>query len=210
MLASLERHYGPLERRSTIANGRRADRFAPRRKEPFVFSAGRVWDGAKNVESVVAVAQSVPWPIAIAGGDGFGGNTARERRPGVRFLGSLSEEQMAEWLGRAAIFALPARYEPFGLLPLEAALSGCALVLGDIPSLREVWGDAADYVDPADPEALRLAIRRLTSSPADLQRRAAAARSRAADYPAERMAAGYLDLYRTVIANHPTGVRCAS
>ena len=33
---------------------------------------------------------------------------------------------------------------------LEAALCGCALVLGDIPSLREVWGDAALFVAPDD------------------------------------------------------------
>ena len=43
----------------------------------------------------------------------------------------------------AAIFARPARYEPFGLAILEAAQAGCALVLGDIPSLRELWADAA-------------------------------------------------------------------
>ena len=43
-------------------------------------------------------------------------------------------------MARASIYALPARYEPFGLSILEAALSGAALVLGDIPSLREVWG----------------------------------------------------------------------
>jgi glycogen(starch) synthase len=48
---------------------------------------------------------------------------------------------------------LPARYEPFGLSVLEAALSGCALVLGDIASLREVWGGAACYVRPGDSRA---------------------------------------------------------
>ena len=52
-------------------------------------------------------------------------------------------------MGRAAIYALPARYEPFGLSILEAALSGCALVIGDIPSLREIWADAALFV-PSD------------------------------------------------------------
>ncbi len=77
---------------------------------------------------------------------------------------------MAGWLGRASIFALPARYEPFGLLPLEAALSGCALVLGDIPSLREVWGDAAWFVPPDDRDALTAAIGSLIASPRLLQR----------------------------------------
>ena len=61
---------------------------------------------------------------------------------------------IADWYARASIYALPARYEPFGLSALEAALSGCALVLGDIPSLREVWGDAALFVAPDDTDAL--------------------------------------------------------
>ncbi len=44
---------------------------------------------------------------------------------------------MADADGGRGDLRLPARYEPFGLSVLEAALSGCALVLGDIPSLRE-------------------------------------------------------------------------
>ena len=66
---------------------------------------------------------------------------------------------LARKMAEASIYALPARYEPFGLSALEAALSGCALVLGDIPSLREIWGPAAIYV-PADDKvgALRAAL----------------------------------------------------
>ena len=57
-------------------------------------------------------------------------------------------------IARAAIYALPAHYEPFGLSILEAAMSGCALVLGDIPSLREIWGDAAVFVHPDNRDAV--------------------------------------------------------
>jgi hypothetical protein len=42
-------------------------------------------------------------------------------------LGELTRRQLAREMGCAAIFAAPARYEPFGLAALEAALSGCAL-----------------------------------------------------------------------------------
>jgi hypothetical protein len=58
----------------------------------------------------------------------------------VRCLGPLEASELAGWMHRAAIYALPARYEPFGLSALEAAQAGCALVLGDLSSLREVWG----------------------------------------------------------------------
>ncbi len=80
---------------------------------------------------------------------------------------------------RASIYAMPARYEPFGLSILEAGLSGCALVLGDIPSLREHWDGAAAFVAPDDREALRSAIEGLIDSPArraELGRRARDAR----------------------------------
>ena len=78
-------------------------------------------------------------------------------------------------MARASIYAMPARYEPFGLSILEAGLSGCALVLGDIPSLREHWEGAAVFVAPDDRDALRSAIARLIDNPgrlAELGRRA--------------------------------------
>src|SRR3546814_4918927 len=72
---------------------------------------------------------------------------------------------MAGWLGRATFFALPARYEPFGLAVLEAALSGCALVLGDIPTLRELWDGVAAFVPPGDIEALEDVLTQLIADP---------------------------------------------
>jgi glycogen synthase len=101
-----------------------------------------------------------------------------------------------EWLSRATVFAEPARYEPFGLAALEAALCGCALVLGDIPSLREVWGEAATFVSPDDPDELAVAVNAALDDPG---RRAAAARERARRYRPEMMADAYLDAYRAVV-----------
>ena len=62
----------------------------------------------------------------------------------------MPSDELVRSYGDASIFALPARYEPFGLSILEAALSGCALVLGDLPSLRELWTGAAMFVPPDD------------------------------------------------------------
>ena len=92
-------------------------------------------------------------------------------------------------MGRAAVFAAPARYEPFGLGILEAGLAACALVLGDIPSLREVWGDAATYA--GDDDALVAGIRDALDDPS----RGQAARERALTYSPARTACGYLEQY---------------
>jgi glycosyltransferase involved in cell wall biosynthesis len=117
--------------------------------------------------------------------------------PAERGLGSLPECEVLQWFSRATVFAEPARYEPFGLAALEAALSGCALVLGDIPSLREVWGNAATFVSPEDPDALAAAVNALLDDPA---RASQAARARAARYTPIAMGGGYVDAYDAVAA----------
>lgn len=204
MLAALEEHYGPLPPSRVIANGRDPGAFPPRPKEPFVLSAGRLWDPAKNLAALEGAAPEVPWPIYVAGEaqrpDGAGGGgeaTPRHTHP----LGRLSGRVLAAWLGRASIYALPARYEPFGLSVLEAAMAGCCLVLGDVPSLREVWGEAATWVDPGDPAALARELTRLAEDDAARAAGAAAARRRAAGLTVARMAEQYLDLYRELAAS---------
>ena len=102
-------------------------------------------------------------------------------------------------MSRAAVYALPARYEPFGLSALEAALSGCALVLGDVESLREVWGDAALYVPPGDAGALAETLNRVIRERELRETLSVAARERATRYTPERMVEGYASIYRHLL-----------
>src|SRR3989337_4576415 len=97
-----------------------------------------LWYPAKNIKALGDIAHLLPWPVCIAGDCGTSGNGLGESRS-VRRLGRLSSGKISAWYARASIYALPARYEPFGLSVLEAATAGCALVLGDIPSLRANW-----------------------------------------------------------------------
>jgi glycosyltransferase involved in cell wall biosynthesis len=204
MLTELERHYGPLTRSEVIPNGAKlpepAAGITPH-KEPLILCVGRLWDEGKNVPALAAVAPRIEWPVYVAGPQSSpDGNTAS--LAGVRLLGSLEPATLARWYARAAILALPARYEPFGLAALEAGLHGCALVLGDIGSLREVWGDAALYVPPDDRDALHTVLRNLIARP---QLRAALglkARARAREYSIERMLCAYHALYRQLECYH--------
>lgn len=204
MLDALRRHHGALSASSplrssraravVIPNAADPERFAPRPKEDFILAVGRLWDQAKNVAALGEVAPHLPWPIRVAGSDIHPGGGARPI-PSLEHLGVLSPSGVAAALARASIYAHPARYEPFGLSVLEAALSGCALVLGDIPSLREVWRDAALYVDPGDAGALRRALQSLIDDPGARRELASRARARAFDFAPRRMARGYLHLY---------------
>jgi glycogen synthase len=163
-------------------------------RRPLVLAAGRLWDEAKNVAALVAVAPGLPWPVWLAG------EAPPDARNGaVEWLGALPRERLLAAMRGSAIFAAPARYEPFGLAILEAAASGCALVLGRIPSLVELWGDAARWVPPGDGEALRGTLLDLIADPAALGRAQAAAQERAAAFSRRRMVDGYLGLYAELL-----------
>ena len=102
-------------------------------------------------------------------------------------------------LRRAALFAEPARYEPFGLAALEAGLARCALVLGDIESLHEVWNDAALFVEPDDDDALADALRALALDPGLAEEWGSKARARAVSFTVSRMATAYHAAYRSLL-----------
>lgn len=198
MLDALQTFYGPLPATGVIPNGRNPVAFAPGKKEPFVFSAGRLWDEAKNIAALAAIAPRLPWPVLVAG-DTWHPSGRSAAAENVCLVGNLSGEEIARRLAHAAVYALPARYEPFGLSALEAGLSGCALVLGDIPSLREVWGDAALFVPPDDPDALHAALNRLIGDVGLREGMAARARLRAQGYTPERMAQSYRKAYGALL-----------
>jgi len=89
---------------------------------------------------------------------------------------------------------------------LEAALSGCALVLSDLPSLRENWDGAAVFVEPQDDRTLRLTLESLIANPDLRHALARRARSRALELTPERMAGAYLAVYRSLLtSSDPAG-----
>jgi glycosyltransferase involved in cell wall biosynthesis len=208
MQRAVERIYGvPPERCRVIPNGRDVRRFHPVEKQPFVLAAGRLWDEAKNIASLRDIAGQVPWPVYVAGDARNPNGTTHDFR-GLQMLGQLDQRQLAQWYARAAIFASPARYEPFGLSILEAALSGCALVLGDIESLRENWQDAAIFVKPDDREGSAAALQGLIGDPQLRDSLAARSAERARQFTIERMAAQYFEIYRELADRR--SMRCAS
>jgi glycogen synthase len=164
-------------------------------KQDLVLGSGRFWDPAKNLAALDAAAAGLAWPVAVAGDLGPEGGTQHAESTGV-----LPPAALAELRRRASIYAAPARYEPFGLGILEAARDRCALVLGYIPSLREIWRDAAIFIQPDDERALHEALEALIDDPplrSDLARRA---QRRGAEYSIQRAAHAYRRLYEQLVA----------
>lgn len=203
MLASIHEHYGKPRNDLVIPNGCVIPPVSQGPREDCILAAGRVWDEAKNLAALARVAPRLSWPVYVAGSDRHPNGTFRPL-PGVRSLGQLSTDALHGWMTRAAVFAQPACYEPFGLAALEAAARGAALVLGEIPSLREVWADAALFVPSEDDRALRAALERLLSDPPLRHDLGLRARRRAETMDARLQAAHYLALYRSLGAVRST------
>jgi glycogen synthase len=201
MMQALHDHYGPIDNTRVIPNGRNPEDFQPRSKRPLILSAGRLWDEAKNIDRVAEIAHELPWPVLVAG-DFHHPEHAVQRssiKNRCRWLGSLPETELRRWMAAASVYALPALYEPFGYTPLEAALSGCALVLGDIDSLREIWRDAAVFVDPNDSHALKVELLNLIENSQRRRELAQRARERALELTSARMAENYFTAYEELL-----------
>lgn len=199
MLESIEKIYLPLPNARVIHNARSRIRFEPGKKREFILSVGRLGDDSKNIGALAKTAADLPWPVYVAG----------EQKPpeggaycfgGVKRLGFLAPEHLAPWYAAASVYVLPARYEPFGLTVLEAAQSGCALLLGDIESLRELWDGAAVFVPPDEAAALHFELHALCADHSRLANLAELALRRSHRFSAAHMTAGYLGAYRELTA----------
>lgn len=190
--------YGNARPIRVVYNGSaRAVALATAARSPFALAAGRLWDEGKNIGALDAAAASIDWPVRIAGSHaGPGGNCS-----GYRFaehLGELDADEMRRAQESAAIFVSPSVYEPFGLAVLEAALSGAALALSDIPVFRELWGDTAAYFNPRSPASIAATVNDLIRDKSARLDFAARARRRAQQFnlhtQADQMEATYLAL----------------
>ncbi len=195
------RTYGLREAPFVVNNGRSIVALRPDRPAfpaSFAFTAGRLWDEGKNLTVLDRAAARLNLPVVAAGPlDGPNGTRIDFRH--LKTLGQLSEGEVARWLQPAPVFISSALYEPFGLAVLEAAQACCPLVLSDISTFRELWDGAALFVSPEDDRAFAQAVEEIVGDPGLRARLGAAACKRARDYSFEAMAAGTLEVYRSVL-----------
>ncbi len=205
MLQNVKAYYTHPAQGTVIYNGRNPGWFNPHTsKDDLVVSVGRLWDAAKQVSLLSQSDQSV---LTIIAGSGKhpddvmrGVRPALPARKKVQFRGTQSPAQLAQLLSRASMYAATSRYEPFGLAPLEAALSRCAIIANDIPAFHEIWGDTACYFRLNDAADLARNIRRLQADRELRLTYANLAYHRARlRYTAERMVDEYVNLYEALV-----------
>ena len=187
---------------ATIYNGRQTSCSRQIPQGDFVFTAGRLWDEGKNVRTLDAAAAFLDAPVQAAGPT-EGPNGASVSLNRIQALGHLNAGRVAGLFAARPIYASAALYEPFGLSVLEAAQAGCALVLSDIPTHREMWSGAAIFAPAREGGAFAAALGDLLADRDEREQLGQLARARAAHYTPERMARGMADIY--ACAGSPVG-----
>ncbi|MBV9739441.1 MAG: glycosyltransferase family 4 protein [Hyphomicrobiales bacterium] len=188
--------YGPAERPFVVHNARSPSASLAQvdGQGEALLTAGRLWDEGKDIETLDRAAERLDVPV-FAAGPLQGPNGARIDCSHLRLLGELASEEMRARLAARPIFASTSVYEPFGLAVLEAAQAGCALLLSDIPTFRELWEGAALFVPPRDHREFAAAAQRVLSEPVLRGKLGEAARERAKRYSVDRMARAMASLY---------------
>lgn len=195
---TVARRYGvPLP--AAVHNGRTPMRLPDAPPFDGALTIGRLWDEVKDTATLDAAAALLDAPfVAIGATRAPHGATVAPAH--LQTTGALPAESLAGWLARRPVFVSAARFEPFGLAVLEGAQAGCALVLSDIPTFRELWDGAADFVRPGDAASFAAAIAALLADPARRGAQGDAARARAARYTPQATAAGMTALYQDLVA----------
>jgi len=163
----------------------------------------------KGIEHFVEAARYVPEARFLVAGDGSLTPTMRRLASTlgvadrIRFLGRVSEAGLPQLYAACDVFVLPSvsRLEAFGIVALEAMATGKAVVVADIPGVREVIEDGKEglLADPVNPQDLAKKIRWLLADPE--ARRAMGQRGRekvVASFSVERVTDQIEALYRSI------------
>jgi len=182
-----------------VHNGRTPLLHPPAALHDFALTSGRLWDRGKNLATLDRAAARLGVPIKamgpLTGPDGACVEFAHLHTPGL-----VSENVLAGCLAARPVFVSAAKYEPFGLAVLEAATAGCPLVLSDSPTFRELWSEAAIFVDAEDDKGFAAAIEELIGDTALRLAQGEKARAVARAFTPARMADQMLGLYRQLLA----------
>jgi glycogen(starch) synthase len=185
---------------------------------PYVLALGRVVE-KKGFDLLLAAYAAVPADrrpadLVIAGAGASLADLERSAQElgvadQVHFVGRLDRQEVAQAMAGAALFVMPSRLEPFGIVVLEGWRAGVAVMATNRGGPPEYVHDGQDgvLVDPFDTEAFALALEGLLTDPGRRRAIAEAGRVRVAEFAWPTIAGQYKQVYGSVMgpARAPTG-----
>lgn len=141
---------------------------------PYILFVG-TQEPRKNLRTLIEAWQplATECQLIIAGASGWQ-ESETQNQPAFkhqpRYLGQVSNQELAVLYQQANVVAYPSLYEGFGLPILEAFATQTPVVTSNVSSLPEVAGNAAELVDPHSPESIQTGLTTaLNYSPAELK-----------------------------------------
>jgi len=134
-----------------------------------VLCVGRI-DGRKNQLNLVRALKGSSFKLVFVGQPGpnhssYMEKVRKESGPNCYFLGQLPNEKVYQLCRLAKVHCLPSWYETPGLASLEAAATGCNIVITDRGSTKEYFGDFAYYCEPDSLDSIKDAVDIAYNSP---------------------------------------------
>lgn len=141
---------------------------------PYILFVG-TREPRKNLERLVEAWQPLAkdFDLLIAGDKGWDEleDKVKKHQYSPRFLGGVSDHELAVLYMEASIFAYPSLYEGFGLPILESFHYGTPVVTSNNSGMLEVAGNACELVDPFDVQSITKGMQKVLSENLDEQRK---------------------------------------
>lgn len=200
------------EKINVIPNGihPEAYNFNPTRKQKKILVVSRLFE-RKGVQYVIDTMKYIKGYELVICGDGPYKEQLEHKikKLGVdtiQLLGWVTNERLRYEYERASIFVLPSSAESFGVVLLEAMLSGCAIVTTNFTGCAEVVADTALLVRPKNSEDIRNALLRLITDDKLRETLGEKARRRVEEhFTWNRIVQQYIEVYKCVLQEHNVG-----
>lgn len=132
-------------------------RDGPSAEGEYVLAVGTL-EPRKNLHRLVEAVRRTDVELVVVGARGWGGVEIAGN--GVRWLGEVTDTELARLYRGALCVAYPSLYEGFGIPVLEAMACGVPVVTTRGTAMEEVADGAAVLVDAQDPAAIAAGIER--------------------------------------------------
>ncbi len=175
-LADFEKFYGYTKNKKAIIplgyNNRIKAVSALNKPKPYILYVGRL-EKRKNVEKIISAFEIFKdktesgLSLLLVGKNGYGADDIKKKinkskyQKYINIEGYVDDDKLCQLYSNAFCLLYPSLYEGFGYPMLEAMAANTPVISSDIPTLREIGGNAVFYVNPNDEKSIASGIIKL-------------------------------------------------